>query len=91
MFAGYPRYAPEAYAQPVIDDATIELSDMPRILGPDDMRTMVTRLRLVMEDPRQLLSGSVTDYAAEQLRKTANNPAAVVVPGLDGYAYPTGL
>jgi hypothetical protein len=31
------------------------------------------------------------DYAAEQLRETANNPAAVVVPGLDGYAYPTGL
>ena len=64
---------------------------MPRILGPDDMRTMTTRLRLVMEDPRQLLSGSVTDYAASQLRETDNNPVAVVVPGLDGYDYPTGL
>jgi hypothetical protein len=52
---------------------------------------MTTRLRLVLEDPRQLLSGSVTDYAASQLRETGNNPAAVVVPGLDGYAYPTDL
>jgi hypothetical protein len=55
------------------------------------MRTMTTRLRLVIEDPRQLLSGCVTDYAVEQLRRTGNNPAAVVVPGLDHYAYPTGL
>jgi Domain of unknown function (DUF5624) len=91
MFDGYPHYSPAAAAQPVVDDTTSELSDMPRILGPDDIRTMVTRLRLVMEDPRQLLSGSVTDYAAEQLRERDNNPSAVVVPGLDGYAYPTGL
>jgi hypothetical protein len=91
MFLGYPHYSPAAAAQPVIDDATTELSDMPRILGPDDMRTMVTRLRLVMEDPRQLLSGSITDYVAEQLREMDNNPAAIVVPGLDGYAYPTDL
>ena len=91
MFDGYPRYAPGLYEQPVIDDETHELSEMPRILGPNDLRTMTTRLRLVMEDPRQLLSGSVTDYAASQLRETNNNPAAVVVPGLDGYAYPMGL
>lgn len=91
MFDGYPRYAPGSSVEPVIDDATSELSELPRILGPDDMRTMITRLRLVLEDPRQLLSGSVTDYAAAQLRETGNNPAAVVVPGLDGYAYPTGL
>jgi hypothetical protein len=91
MFLGYPRYSPGSMTQPVIDDTTSELSEMPRILGPDDLRTMTTRLRLVMEDPRQLLSGSVTDYAAAQLRDTGNNPAAVVVPGLDGYTYPTGL
>ncbi len=91
MFDGYPRYSLEAYVAPIIDDTTSELSEMPRILGPDDMRSMTTRLRLVMEDPRQLLSGSVTDYAASQLRETDNNPVAVVVPGLDGYDYPTGL
>jgi hypothetical protein len=91
MFEGYPRYAPGSYEPPVIGPDTKELSEMPRILGPDDMRTMMTRLRLAIEDPRQLLSGCVTDYAVEQLRRTGNNPAAVVVPGLDHYAYRTGL
>lgn len=91
MFEGYPRYAPGSYEPPVIGKDTRELSEMPRILGPDDMLTMTTRLRLVIEDPRQLLSGCVTDYAVEQLRLNGNNPFAVVVPGLDRYAYPTGL
>jgi len=44
------------------------------------MLTMTTRLRLVIEDPRQLLSGCVTDYAVEQLRLNGNDPASVVVP-----------
>lgn len=76
---------------PTLDDHTTELSEMPQIAGPDDMRAMTTRLRLVMEDPRQLLSGAVTDYAAEQLRMNGNNPQTVVVPGLDHYSYPTDL
>jgi hypothetical protein len=91
MFEGYARYAPGSYEPPVIGKDTRELSEMPRILGPDDMLTMTTRLRLVIEDPRQLLSGCVTDYAVEQLRQNGNNPAAVVVPGLDRYVYPAGL
>jgi hypothetical protein len=91
MFEGYPRYAPGSYEPPVIGEDTKELSEMPRILGPDDMLTMTTRLRLVVEDPRQLLSGCVADYAVEQLCLNGNNPAAVVVPGLDRYAYPTDL
>jgi hypothetical protein len=91
MFEGYPRYAPGSCVSPVIGNDTRELSEMPRILGPDDMVAMTTRLRLVLEDPRQLLSGCVTDYAVEQLRLNSNNPASVVVPGLDRYAYPIGL
>lgn len=91
MFEGYPRYAPGSYEPPVIGKDTKELSEMPRILGPDDMLTMTTRLRLVIEDPRQLLSGCITDYAVEQLRLNGNNPATVVVPGLDRYTYPVGL
>ena len=51
------------------------------------MRAMVTRLRLVQEDPRQLLSGCVTDHATEQLRLNGNDPLAVVVSGLDGVVY----
>ncbi len=91
MFDGYPGYAPGQYEAPVIGPGTTGLAEMPRIMGPDDMLTMTARLRMVIEDPRQLLSGCVTDYAAEQLRLNGNDYASVVVPGLDGYTYPAGL
>ena len=61
---------------------------MPTIHHPGDLRAMVTRLRVVLEDPRQLLSGCVADYAVEQLVAGGNDPARVTVPGLDGVAYP---
>jgi hypothetical protein len=41
-----------------------------------------------MEDPRQLLSGAVTDYASRQLVENGNEPLAITVPGLDGEPYP---
>jgi uncharacterized protein DUF5624 len=91
MFEGYPRYAPSVYSPPPLTETTTELAEMPAIKRADDMRAMVTRLRLVQEDPRQLLSGCVTDYAAEQLRLNGNDPLAVVVPGLDGVAYRSSL
>jgi hypothetical protein len=55
------------------------------------MLAMVTRLRVVLEDPRQLLSGCVADYAVEQLVANDNDPSRVIVPGLDWVAYPRGL
>jgi hypothetical protein len=91
MFEGYPRYAPDAYTPPSLTETTTELAEMPAITGPDDLRSMIARLRLVQEDPRQLLSGCVTDYAAEQLRRNGNDPRSAVVPGLDGVVYPTGF
>ena len=91
MFDGYPGYLPGEYEAPVIGADTRGLAEMPRIMGPDDMLTLTTRLRIVIEDPRQLLSGCVTDYAAEQLRLNGNDYAKVIVPGLDGYHYPAGL
>ena len=92
MFDGYPRYAPGRLEIPDVADHSItEISEMPLILGPDDWRAMTTRLRMVLEDPRQLLSGCVTDYAVSQLVAARNNPADVVVPGLDGVTYPVGL
>ena len=91
MFAGCPRYAPGAYQAPEVTAETTVLSEMPRIEGPDDWRAMVTRMRLVLEDPRQLLSGCVVDYAAAQLRETGNDVASVVVPGLDGVDYASAL
>ncbi|WP_217561428.1 DUF5624 domain-containing protein [Streptomyces sp. GbtcB6] len=92
MFHGYPRYAPEQLATPdVADSAVTDISEMPVIHGPDDWRAMTTRLRMVLEDPRQLLSGCVTDFAVRQLVEAGNDPAEVVVPGLDAVTYPTGL
>jgi hypothetical protein len=61
---------------------------MPSISGPDDMVAMTTRLRVVIEDPRQLLSGCVTDYAAQQLMAVNNDPTKVIVPGMDNRTYP---
>ena len=92
MFAGYPRYTPAGVRYPDVSDAAIiEVSEMPVIHSADDMRAMVTRLRVVLEDPRQLLSGCVTDFAVAALAAAGNDPTQVVVPGLTGVRYPTDL
>jgi hypothetical protein len=88
MFEGYARYDPTSVAQPRLQPDTDRLAEMPAIDDPNDMHAMTTRLRLVMEDPRQLLSGCVTDFAAEQLRRHGNDVSRVVVPALDGVDYP---
>lgn len=88
MYEGYPAYAPESARRPVLRPDTRTVADMPQVDGPDDWRALNTRLRVVMEDPRQLLSGCVSDYAVAQLVEADNDPAKVVVPGLDGMDYP---
>lgn len=88
MFAGYPRFVPGSGLAPDLEDGRTEVSEMPRIGSPRDMRALVTRMRVVLEDPRQMVSSAVIDYAVEQLVATGNDPAAVVVPGLDGVGYP---
>jgi hypothetical protein len=92
MFDGYPRFAPAGVRFPDLSDTTInEVSEMPIIHSATDMRAMVTRLRVVLEDPRQLLSGCVTDFAIASLAAVDNDPTQVVVPGLTGVHYPTDL
>jgi hypothetical protein len=89
MFPGYPRFTPGSVAAPDVSDPTVtEVSEMPLIQDADDFRAMVTRLRVVLEDPRQLLSASVTDFAVAQLVKHDNDPTKVTVPGLDNITYP---
>ncbi|MEV0041254.1 hypothetical protein [Streptomyces sp. NPDC050804] len=89
MFPGLPRYAHGVVEVPDLDDHSVtEISEMPVIHGPDDWRSMTTRLRMVLEDPRQLLSGCVTDYAVSQLVAAGNDPTKITVPGLDGVLYP---
>jgi hypothetical protein len=90
MFPGYPRFTPVSVAAPdVSDPAVTEVSEMPLIRDADDFRAMVTRLRVVLEDPRQLLSACVTDFAVAQLVQHDNDPTKVTVPGLDNIDYPT--
>jgi Domain of unknown function (DUF5624)/EPTP domain len=88
MFAGYPRFVPPAAERVTIGPGTASVSAKPALKGPDDWFGLVTRLRVVMEDPTQLLSGAVTDYASAELVAHGNDPSAVIVPGLDGEPYP---
>ncbi|MFI9550530.1 DUF5624 domain-containing protein [Nonomuraea endophytica] len=84
MFDGYPSYAPGGLTLPDVSDPGVtEVSEMPAIHSADDMRALVTRLRIVLEDPRQLLSSCVTDFAAACLAAAGNDPTQVVVPGLN--------
>ena len=87
MFAGYPGFQPLPRGHVVARPGTASVSEMPAVSHPDDWFALTTRLRMVLEDPRQLLSGAVTDYASQQLVANDNKPDAVTVPGLDGEDY----
>jgi len=89
MYDGYPRFEPPSSYGPDVDEHTTTVTEMPRIKSPDDWSAMITRLRLALEDPRQLLASGVTDYMAEQLIANDNDPSAVVIPGLDNVCYPS--
>ncbi|MDQ1484482.1 MAG: hypothetical protein QOJ62_175 [Actinomycetota bacterium] len=89
MFERYPRFEPIPAADLSITEGTTTVHEKPAVRDADDWFALTTRLRVVMEDPRQLLSGAVTDYASRQLIEQDNQPSAVTVPGLDGESYPS--
>jgi Domain of unknown function (DUF5624) len=88
MFDGYPGFVAAADTRVPVSPGTASVAAKPAVTGPGDWFALVTRLRVVMEDPRQLLSGAVTDYASSELVRHGNDPSAVTVPGLDGEPYP---
>jgi hypothetical protein len=88
MFERYPRFEPLPVADLRITEGITAVHEKPAVRDPNDWFALTTRLRIVMEDPRQLLSGAVTDYASRQLVEHRNEPSAVTVPGLDGEPYP---
>jgi hypothetical protein len=88
MFEGYPRFEARPAGLARVDADSVSVPEKPALAGPDDWLGLNTRMRVVMEDPRQLLSGAVTDYASLQLVRSNNDPSAVTVPGLDGEPYP---
>jgi hypothetical protein len=88
MFAGFPSFSAHVEEPPVIEAGTQTLHDMPRLRSPDDRFTAITRLRFVMEDPRQLLSNAVAQYVIDQLCENGLRPESVVIPGFTNVAYP---
>lgn len=88
MFEGYPRFEARPAGRAGVGPDSVSVPEKPALAGPDDWLGLNTRMRVVMEDPRQLLSGAVTDYASLQLIRSDNDPSAVTVPGLDGEPYP---
>jgi hypothetical protein len=88
MYKGYPSFTPMIDSNPVIDDATQSISQMPAVRSADDRRAVMTRLRFVMEDPAQQLANSVAQYIVDELCAHQNRPAEVVVPGFSNVDYP---
>ncbi len=87
MFAGYPRYRFVQPRGPVIDRTTEAVSELPRVSSAQDMFALVSRLRFVLEDPRQLISNCVADYVIDQLCEHDCRPELVEIPGFTGVAY----
>jgi hypothetical protein len=87
MFYGYPAFQSNMDRAPNVDVAGV-LGEMPPLRSPDDRFTAITRLRLVMEDPRQLLANSVASYVIDQLCESDNRPPDVIIPGFTNVAYP---
>ncbi|GAA1942285.1 DUF5624 domain-containing protein [Microbacterium deminutum] len=90
MFGGYPAFVEPPLLGPELSPGASEVSEFPPVRAADDWHTMITRLRLTLEDPRQLLAAGVTDFIAERLVAAGNDPRAVVIPGLDTETYPRG-
>jgi uncharacterized protein DUF5624 len=87
MFPQYPRFVPGECPSSMVTPATRSVSAPPRLTTAADLFSFVARLRFVMEDPTQLLSGSVASYVLGQLA-LGKAPADVAVPGLTGVTYP---
>jgi hypothetical protein len=89
MFEGYPSFKARARPPATLGvGAETVIDEMPPLRSPDDRVTAITRLRLVMEDPRQLLANSVASYIIDQLCDCGNRPEKVFIPGFTNVTYP---
>ena len=89
MFDGFPAFETTVRPAPTVDAAgNMIVHEMPPLRSPDDRFTAITRLRLVMEDPRQLLANSVASFIIDQLCERGNRPAEVFIPGFTNVTYP---
>ena len=88
MFDGYPAFEQVAEPAPVLRTGSMAVREMPMLRSPDDRYAAITRLRVVMEDPAQLLSNAVAQYIIDALVEHGNRPAEVTIPGFTGVTYP---
>jgi Domain of unknown function (DUF5624) len=89
MFDGFPAFEMATHSPPAMHlTAESTISEMPPLRFPDDRFTAITRLRLVMEDPGQLLANSVASYVVDQLCACGNQPGDVIIPGFTHVTYP---
>ena len=88
MFDGFPGFVPDVRPSPILTTGTTTISEMPRLRHPEDRQTAITRLRLVMEDPRQLLSNAVSEFIIDELCDNGLDPAAVTIPCFTATTFP---
>ena len=88
MFDGYPRYRFAPPRPQVVDRATEAVSELPAVSSAQDMFALVSRLRFVLEDPRQLISNGVADFIIDRLCAHDGRPERVEIPGFSDVAYP---
>ena len=88
MYEGYPTFVEPPLLGPELTPGAGDVSEFPPIRHERDWDTMITRLRLTLEDPRQLLAAGVTDFVTQRLVAAGNDPREVVIPGLDTESYP---
>jgi hypothetical protein len=88
MFPTLPAFVPDIGAETAVGIAGTSLSEMPQLRDAYDRETALARLKLVMEDPRQLLSNSVSQFIIVSLCDNGNQPHSVIVPGFTNVDYP---
>ena len=88
MYQGYPAFHRAIDAAPVIDATTRSAGELPVVRSHDDRRSVITRLRFVMEDPAQQLANAGAQFMIDQLCENGNDPSKVKVPGLTDIEYP---
>lgn len=88
MFEGYPPYRFATPRGQAVDRATEAVSELPAVASAQDMFALVSRLRFVLEDPRQLISNCVADVMIDQLFVHDSRLEKVEISGFSNVAYP---
>ena len=88
MYEDYPTFVEPPLLGPELVPGAVDVSEFPPVRHERDWDTMITRLRLTLEDPRQLLAAGVTDFVTQRLIAAGNEPREVLIPGLDTESYP---